>query len=162
MSYVGDTPGWQAHFAARDTDADHDVKLASLETKDGEIESKIGHVEKTVVEQTGYNYTTDCFNDGTLRITWTGSTIKIRHDLSSSRYVTRTFTGPLYNQTTTSYMNPGSEYWLNFSYDDSSYHATSYGTFTVHLQDRDYNSFCYSIAVIHDYYHTKIVVTRLK
>ena len=141
----------------------HSSQLATLETKDTEIEGKIGHVSKTVVTTTGYSYIADVYTDENISILWTSQTIRFRHKMSSSRYVTRTFWSPSYTQTTNSYLNPGTDYYPNLqTYDDSSFHATSYGQFAMVIQDRDYDQFAYKIEAYYDYYYTKIVVTRLK
>ena len=163
MAFIGSVPAWEHHFQARDADVDHDVKLLQLETKDTEIDSKIGHQGKNITTVLGYSYTANVYSDENISIIWTSQTIRFRHKMSSSRYVTRTFWSPSYTQTTNSYLNPGTDYYPNLqTYDDSSFHATSYGQFAMVIQDRDYDQFAYKIEAYYDYYYTKIVVTRLK
>lgn len=162
MSYTGAVPGWESHFAGRDADTAHDLKLASLEAKDSTIESKIGHHSKHITTVSGYSYTPDVWSDDNIEILWTGSTIRFRHKMPSSRNLTRTFISPQYNTTGSYNLTQNTDYYLNMStYDDSSFHATSYGTLTVYLSERDVEKFSYQIRVWYDYYETRLVVTRL-
>lgn len=162
MAFIGSVPQWEHHFQGRDADVDHDVKLLQLETKDTEIDSKIGHQGKNITTVLGYSYTANVYSDENIDLTWTGATFRFKHKMSGSRNVTRTFLSPQYNTTTSGNLSQNVDYYLNLaSYDDSSYHATSYGYINVYLSERDVEKWSYSVTVWYDYYETRLEVTRL-
>ena len=158
MAFIGSVPQWEHHFAGRDADVDHNVKLLQMETKDTELEAKIPN-RVHVTDIASYSYQT-FYSDDQISLIWTGNTVRYVNKTSTRNVTVSIDKGNFYNSITYSSGQDVTQ-WLNGSHDDSSYYMTT-GISELSFQDYDTNEWCYRVKVIGGYWAMNFEIYKLK
>ena len=164
-AYLGNTHPRELHLQSVANDQSHSAdlvshssQLATLETKDTELEATIPN-RIHVTDVASYSYQT-IYSDDQFSLIWTGNTIRYINK-TSTRNVTIAIHKGNYYYSNTFNATQGTTQWLNGSYDDSSFYMTD-GISELSFQDYDSNEWCYRVKILASYWSMHYEIYKLK